>query len=207
MQEEDKLSTEAKILWAAQQEFLEKGFAGARTASIAQRAGINKALLHYYFRNKETLFEEVFSLISRQLIPEIKAIVTSEAPILDKIDRFIHSYIDFARQNPDMPLFVVTELRNNPDSKLLEILQKKQEDFVYIQQFMIQIAMATGSGEIRPVQPFHILLNILSMCVFPFMARPMAMRVMRLDEGQFAQLIEQRKQEVCSFVRQALVPG
>ena len=96
-------TTEARILQAAQQEFLEKGFAGARTASIAERAGINKALLHYYFRNKETLFEEVFTLMSRQLIPEVKAIVVSEAPILDKIDRFIHSYIDFVKQNPDLP--------------------------------------------------------------------------------------------------------
>lgn len=200
-------TTEARILQAAQQEFLEKGFAGARTASIAERAGINKALLHYYFRNKETLFEEVFTLMSRQLIPEVRAIVVSEAPILDKIDRFIYSYIDFVKQNPDLPLFILTELRTNPDGRLLEILQKKQEDFAYIQQFMLQIALATGSGEIRPVQPFHILLNILSMCIFPFMARPMAMRVMRLDEPQFEQLIEQRKQEVCAFVRQALTQG
>lgn len=202
----DAKSTEEKILEAAKQEFLEKGFSGARMEAIAQRAGINKALLHYYFRNKERLFEEVFAYFFRQILPGLRQIVESDAHVLDKMDRFVQHYIDFLRRNPDLPLFIMHELRTGPKERLRMLVEKKMTEFEYVRSFIMQIAMAGARGEIRAVPPLHIVLNVVSMCVFPFVARPMLMGVTGISETDFEELLEQRKVVVADFIRAALKP-
>lgn len=200
------LSTEEKILAAARAEFLEKGYNGARMEAIARRADINKALLHYYFRNKERLFEEVFAYFFDQLLPALRMVVESQAPILDKIEQFIHHYIDFIKRNPDMPAFLINELRTSPTERLQAVIDKKQAEFGHIRLFAMQIAMAGANGEIKPVPPIHIVLNVLSMCVFPFVAKPMFTNVFKIDDDSFNELMEQRKEVVSAFVRTALTP-
>ena len=109
------MTTEEKIFNAARIVFQKKGFAGARMQEIADEAGINKAMLHYCFKNKQLLFEAVFMNAFSQLAPQINTFFTSEDSVFDKIKKFTHSYISFVMLNPYLPSFIIQEMNNNPE--------------------------------------------------------------------------------------------
>ena len=116
MVEDQKNSeTEKQILDAAKQVFITKGLSGARMQEIADKAGINKAMLHYYFRNKDTLFKAVFVNTFGQAMHMINEIFTTEMQLFDKIRLFTDSYISFLIKNPHLPVFIISEIQRNPD--------------------------------------------------------------------------------------------
>ena len=198
------LNSEQKILQAAKVVFIKKGFDGARMQDIADEAKINKALVHYYYRSKEELFAKIFDIISSQLLPNIESIIINEIPILDKIERFIHSYIEFVSNNPEIPLFILSEINKNPER--LTLILKTTENFPKIQQFAFQVMLEMQLGKLKQVNTIHLMLNILSLCIFPFIARPMVQNVMNLKHDEFDFILKQRKQEVTQFVLAALRP-
>ena len=198
------LNSEQKILEAAKIVFIKKGFDGARMQDIADEAKINKALVHYYYRSKEELFAKIFDIISSQLLPNIEEITINEMPILDKIERFIHSYIEFVSNNPEIPLFILSEVNKNPER--LALILKTTQNFPKIQQFAFQVMLEMQLGKLKQVNTIHLMLNILSLCIFPFIARPMVQNVMNLKHDEFDFILKQRKQEVTQFVLAALRP-
>src|SRR5258706_4583523 len=103
-------TTEERILDAARKVFVRNGMSGARMQDIADEAGINKALLHYYFKNKRKLFEEIFMEAADELFPRINKIFRSEESLFVKIERFCDEYISVVLENPYLPLFVLNEL-------------------------------------------------------------------------------------------------
>ena len=107
-------TTEEKILAAAKQVFVKKGMTGARMQDIADTAGINKALLHYYFRSKEKLFEVIFKEAATRLFPKINEILNSDLPLFDKIHQFTHDYVEMVIETPYLPLFVLNEINKQP---------------------------------------------------------------------------------------------
>ena len=108
-------TTEEKILAAARKVFIAKGMAGARMQDIADEAGINKALLHYYFRSKEKLFETIFKELSLQFLPRINSLFESELSLFEKIEIFCSEYISKMVENPFIPLFIVNEMNKQPE--------------------------------------------------------------------------------------------
>jgi len=190
--------TEQKILAAARSIFITNGMMGARMQDIADKAGINKALLHYYFSTKEKLFEMIFLEEGQKFFPKINMIFDSDLPLFDKIERFTEEYLDEIRENPYLPLFVINEINRQPDKFLKKMWSKN--NLPRPDKFLLQIDKEVKKGTIHPVSPVHLLLNILSMCVFPFMAKPMFMQIIGLDELQFRLLIEQRKKEIPKFI-------
>jgi TetR/AcrR family transcriptional regulator len=196
------LSTEEKIVEAARQIFVKHGLEGARMQEIADLAGVNKALLHYYFRSKDVLFGKVFDHYSSFLIPDLETVVNSEIPILDKIELFIDKYISFFQKNTDLPFFYISELNRNPE-KVLGILAKTHK-FQYVQQFAFQMMLSMKEGKIKTINPRQLMLNVISMSIFPFLAKPMIQVVMQLDDETFGGLLEERKKAVSDFVRSAL---
>jgi AcrR family transcriptional regulator len=198
---EKERNTEERILHAAKQVFLKKGMAGARMQEIANEAGINKSLLHYYYRSKDKLFLSVFRLAIQNFIPEIKSIIFSDAPVTDKIDRFIGEYIDVLLNNPFVPLFILQEIQRDPD-RLLSIFQ---EEGIQPQMVLAQFKQAVDNEEIRAIDPVHLLINILSMCIFPIAARPMMQRMFyNNDSGAYDEFLEERKKVVSEFVKNAI---
>lgn len=187
-----------KILEAARKVFLTKGLAGARMQDIADEAGMNKALLHYYFSSKEKLFEVIFMEEAQKFFPRINFIFESDLPLFEKIEQFTIEYIDEMVQNPYLPLFVVNEINQAPDNFLNKIWGKEYQPRP--QKFLAQIEKEVKKGTIKPISPLHLLLNIISMCIFPFMGKPMIMRTIGLDELQFRTLMEQRKKEIPQFI-------
>ncbi|MBP7557154.1 MAG: TetR/AcrR family transcriptional regulator [Chitinophagaceae bacterium] len=197
-------NTEQRILEAAKKVFVRKGMAGARMQDIADEAGINKALLHYYFRNKEKLFEMIFMEAASKLFPRINQLFTAELPLFEKIERFCHEYIDIVKSNPYLPLFVLNEINQNPG----HFLQKywKGEHKPNPSQLLNQIAEEVQRGTIRPIHPVNLMINLVSMTIFPFMAKPMLEANLGISADQFNDFIEQRKKEIPAFIISALRP-
>jgi len=195
-------TTEEKILEAARKVFVRKGMYGARMQDIADEAGINKALLHYYFKNKQKLFEEIFMEAAGQLFPRVNAIFISEEPLFTKIEKFCDEYITVVLANPYLPLFVLNEIHRDPEAFLTHIWQR--ENMPRPEKFLDQIEREIKKGNIKRISPLQLLLNLISLCIFPFMARPMFQIHLGVDDLQFRNLMQQRKTEVPRFIIDAI---
>jgi AcrR family transcriptional regulator len=203
MSDEARKATEDKIFEAARDVFHEQGYGGARMQEIADRAGINKALLHYYYRSKDKLFEAVFHVSAMRVVPQIIGVLTAEMPLREKIERFVHTYIDQIVANPHVPGFILQELRRNPNRLRQFVGALARDKFAGLAQ---DIEEAVARGEIRPIEPPHLLANIVGLCVFPFIARPMLQTVVGFDDAAYDAFLEARKHEVTAFILNALEP-
>ncbi|MBK7562324.1 MAG: TetR/AcrR family transcriptional regulator [Chitinophagaceae bacterium] len=191
-------NAEERILAAAKKVFTTKGMAGARMQDIADEAGINKALVHYYFRDKDKLFEVVFLAEAQKFFPKINSIFNSEVPLFEKIENFVAEYIDEMQENPYLPWFVMNELHRDPDQFMYKIWGEK--NLPKPQKLLEQIEKEVKKGTIKRISPIHLLMNLLSMTIFPFVARPMLTRNLRLNETQFKEVMDQRKKEIPKFI-------
>lgn len=191
-------NTEQKILEAAKAVFLERGLDGARMQDIADKAGINKALLHYYFRSKDKLFDVIFFEAAARFLPQLGELFGSDLPLFEKIEKFVHTYIELLQDNPHLPLFVLNEMQKVDGKNFLEKLWNGKKPAIHI--LAKQIDEAAIAGIIKPIQPVHLLLNIVSMSIFPFVGRPMVKLVWGVDETQFRALMEERKKVIVQFI-------
>lgn len=189
--------TEELILEAAKHVFITKGLSGARMQEIADKAGINKAMLHYYFRNKDTLFKAVFANTFSQAMHMINEVFTKELPLFDKIRLFTDNYISFLIKNPHLPVFIISEIQRNPGF-FKELSQNIELPRIGV--FMNQIQIEIEEGTIKPIQPHQLVVNIISLCVFPIISKSVLLTIGQIDEAQYEMLMESRKKEVADFV-------
>ena len=190
-------STEEKILAAARKVFITRGMAGARMQDIADEAGMNKALLHYYFKNKEQLFENIFIRLTQGFWQQITAIFESDDPLFEKIRAFCSVYIDKIIENPFIPLFVLYEMNQRPAGFVKKMFRG---NLPRPAKLMMQIDESVKKGLIRPIHPSQLVMNMLSLCIMPFIGKPMFMTVMNMDEKTFTALMHQRKKDVPEFI-------
>lgn len=194
---EEELSTEDKILLAASKVFTEKGFSGTRTRDIAEEAGINVALLNYYFRTKEKLFEQVMKVKIILLFGQIIPIITNEKTTLEeKIDLASVKYFEILTKNPNLPIFVLSEIqKKTSDVKSLLPIDTLLKNSFIIKQIQ----------ERKPeINPFHFLLNFLSMTVFPFLGKPILQSFDLMDDDEFQKFVEERKTMVPMWIKMML---
>ena len=194
-------NTEERILSAAKKIFLREGMAGARMQDIADEAGINKAMLHYYFRNKEKLFEKIFTELSQHFFPRLVKIFESDESLFRKIESFVEEYIDQMRRTPYLPIFVLNEVNRQPETFIKKMMGNRRPP---VKKFIEDIQAEVRNGVIKPLNPLQLLLNIISLCVFPFVARPMFQLVTNIDKAMFDKILEQRKGEVSKFIIDAI---
>lgn len=190
--------TEEKILIAARQVFIEKGLAGARMQDIADKAEINKAMLHYYFKNKEMLFEVIFRETAGKLFPHFEKLMDSDLNFFDKMRSIVSSYIEVIIQNPYIPLFVMNEMNKNPEMGIKNFFEAQKPGFV--RKFKESIEQSAKEGLIHPINPIHLIMNMFSICAFPFIAKPMLKLLTGIEDEQFKNLMEQRKVLVAEFI-------
>ena len=189
------LTTEEKIKQAALKLFTKKGFAATRTRDISEEAGINLALLNYYFRSKEKLFELLMTEILQNFFKGITQIFNEErTSVEEKIKIFVSSYTALLKRQPDLPLFVFHELRMNPD----KLASKMGVNSVFHSFFFKQLEQDMKLGKIAAIHPLHYVINMIAMCVFPFIASPLLKHLAKMDDKKFNVLIDERI---------ALVPG
>jgi AcrR family transcriptional regulator len=198
--------TEKSILEAALLVFTRKGFAAARMDDIAREAGINRALLHYYFRNKDKLFDLVFAQRIQQLLQGMGSIVAQGMPVRETIRAMVEHDIEMVRTNPDLPLFILQELHHNPERLVSLATQTSGGPRLMLKLLSAQVKLAIERREIKPIDAGQLLINIIAMSIYPFVARPMVKAVLELDEGQFDKMVKKRKKEVADFILDALKP-
>ncbi|MBK8704071.1 MAG: TetR/AcrR family transcriptional regulator [Saprospiraceae bacterium] len=157
-------NTEERIIAAAKEIFIQRGFAGARMQNIADKAGINKAMLHYYFRSKEKLFEVIFDEAFGTLMPRVQAILSSDKSVMGKLEDFIDQYIQLIAENPHVPIFIVHELSQDPDRFVDRI--KSKGHFPNVAMILSQLQTEVAAGTLRPYNPVHLIMNVISMCAF-----------------------------------------
>jgi len=194
-------STESKILEAAKKVFIVNGFDGTSMQQIANEAGINKSLLHYYFRTKEKLFAAVFSYAFQRFVPQIQGILVSDAPVFKKIELIVSEYIDLLMQNEFIPSFILHEINRDPD-QLYEIMQRTGlNPKIFLDQFAGEIS----KGHLRPMDTRHLIVNIISLCVFPFAARPLIQRIFFAnDRLAYQHFLMERKTIVTQIIIQSI---
>ncbi len=194
-------TSEEKILAAARKVFIAKGMSGARMQDIADEAGINKALLHYYFRSKEKLFETIFKELSSEFLPRVNSIFESDLPLFEKIELFCSEYIARMMDNPFIPLFIVNEMNKQPEMFLRKMWGGKKP---VVSKLMQQIESEIAKGNIIRIHPAQLLLNMVSMCIFPFIGKPLCQLVLGINESGYRQLMEERKKLVPQFIIESI---
>lgn len=182
-------STEDKIKIAARKVFTQKGYAATRTRDIAQEAGINLALLSYYFRSKEKLFAIIMREKVQKLFGSIVPIlVRQETTLQEKIEHIVAEYTEILIENPDLPLFVLSEIRNHP-TQFLEMAPIQK---VFRQSSFIHQIKATNPA----VVPIQFLMSLLGMILMPFVGMPVFKIITGKNDKQYIKLIESRKKQV-----------
>jgi len=179
-------STEAKIKEAARKMFTQKGYSATRTRDIAEEAGINLSLLNYYFRSKERLFQIVMNEKLELLFGILEPVVNDGGTSLEhKLEHLIQLYMNMLSENPTLPIFVMNELKNN---------QHPFEHKLSLKDFLHNSILAKQLNEKRPdLNPFHFLVNILGLCIFPYIAQPIFSATCLVNDMEFQQLMEERK--------------
>jgi len=198
--------TEKAILEAARKVFTHRGFAGARMDEIAKEAGINRALLHYYFRSKEKLFDLVFAQRAREFFLGLAGIISGPGILEEKIRAIVEHDIDMLGAQPDLPLFVMQELGQNPDRLVRMAAESGANPAMMMKAFRAVVKDAVDKKQIRPIDAGQLLINTMSLCVYPFIARPMIKAIQELDDKQFDKMMQKRKQETFEFVMNSIKP-
>ncbi len=197
MKKAKDINTEKQILDAAKKVFQTKGMNGARMQEIADKANINKAMLHYYYRSKQLLFEAVFKNAFALLAPQLNAILNDDSSIEDKIKNFTSNYISFIVKHPYLPSFIIQELNRNPDF-ILKL--KDQKGFPNTEKFNNQVVQEVKNGILKPIKGEQLFINIMALNIFPFVAKPLIKAFVNVDNKEFKQLMNDRKTEVADFI-------
>ena len=197
-------TTEQKILDAAEEVFHEKGYDGARMQEIAEQAGINKGLLHYYFKTKDKLFEAIFSVALNRMISKILTILEMEVPLEQKIDMIVDQYMALLARNPNLPRFVLNELNKNPEQFVARHVNKDLK--IAFANFSASVQKEADGNRIRQIDARQLLMNMISLIIFPFVGRPMLQVVFGADHAEFKQLLLDRKEHIKRFLKDAIRP-
>jgi len=208
---DDGHETRDRILDAAHDVFVRRGTAGARMQEIARDAGVNQALLHYYFRDKASLAEAVFVRAARSFLPPVLATLASDLEIEEKVRRVVEIEFDNLGRAPYLPAYVLSELNHHPEraEQLARAMMGERVDSVVPGVFDVlgrQIDAAVERGEMRPITPHQFLANLVSMVIYPFAARPLLSFMLETDGVRWEDFIARRRTELPDFLLRAIRP-
>lgn len=190
------MDTESRILQAAEDEFLKKGFTAARTTAIAEKAGVTHAMLHYYYRTKEKLFGKVIDDKLTLLAESFVINFNSDVNLADCIKRAVESHFDFVCSNPLLPRFMVSEVFSN--DQLMGLMIKKLVSIAIrtISTLQEKIDMAVASGECNYIDATTLILDIVSLNIFPIIASPLICKVKGINnQNEYENFLDLRKKE------------
>jgi AcrR family transcriptional regulator len=189
----EDIKTEEKIKAAALKLFQQKGFAGTKTRDIAKEAGINIALLNYYFRSKEKLFEIIMEESMRKIFLGLQSVL-NKPTIEEKLEGIVNNYFDALLTNPNLPLFVFSEIQADATGFLKKV--GVPTTFITDSPFFQQLNKA-----LNVKNSLQIVLNILALTVFPFIAKPLWLLVSEMNEDEFVPFIEERRKMIPVWIK------
>lgn len=193
-------NTEERIIFAAREVFFKKGMDGARMQEIANEAGINKSLLHYYFRTKDKLFERVFADTFGGVIDAINSVFTKSNTLESFIENFVIEYTNALKKNPFLPNFVMHELNRNPQ-RIVDYINSS----VFDKTKIILLLASENKNNLSSINPIQLIVDIIGLCVFPFIAKPIITGFMFDGNSEdFDDFLEQRTQHIIDFLKTAI---
>jgi TetR/AcrR family transcriptional regulator len=194
--------TEQKIISSAESLFFQKGKAGTSMQDIADDAGINRTLLNYYFRSKDQLFEAVFKNAMSSFVPRLAAMLDSQMNFEEYVPAMIETIIDAMLENPQIPIFILQELSSNPD-RMPELMKKMDINPALA---ISKMEEERRGGRIVGMDPRQLIMSILSLCIFPFAARPVVTEMLyNGDKSLYIEAMKQRKQILPPLVKQFMI--
>ena len=201
MCEKEKVSKEQLILEAAEQEFFSKGYAGARTISIAEHAGVTHAMLHYYYRTKEQLFDCVVDKNISQIATTLLSVLGKpDMPLLSRLKESISTHFDLVANNPLLPRFVMNEIMTRPErcTMIYDKLMTRANGI--LDKTQVEIDEASKRGEIEWIDARMLFISILSLNIFPFVAYSFAEDIMNNLITNPKTFLEKRKAENINLI-------
>lgn len=202
MKKTKDISTEERIKAAARKVFHQKGYAATRTRDIAEEAGINHAMLNYYFRSKEKLFGIVMMETMAQFFKGVNLMLNDESTSLDeKIDLIVSNYVDLLLKEPELPTFILNEVRPNPQAF---VEQNPIKEALTHSVLTRQYAEAVARGEITEPNLMQAILNVIGLVIFPFIAKPILTSIINIPEEQYKALMLQRKTLIPQWIKAML---
>lgn len=188
---------EQRIIEAARKVFIKKGFDGARMQEIADEADINKALLHYYFRSKEKLFDHIFKEAFKHFWPSIEDIMQKkDATVKDLIKAAVDGYMDILERMPFLPVFIIGEINRSPERMEELMLSAGIRPDVVVKI----IRNAINNGEMIDMDPRELVVNIVGLSIFPYLSRPLLSRMFWNSAEEYEQFLENRRTTVFDFI-------
>ncbi|MCC7231456.1 MAG: TetR/AcrR family transcriptional regulator [Bacteroidia bacterium] len=198
------INTEEKIKIAARSVFHKKGFVATRTRDIALEAGINLALLNYYFRSKEKLFDIIMAETLHTFVASLISVLNDESTSLQhKVEAFTKAYIEMLIREPEIPIFIMSEMHHHPD-KLLARLNAKA--LLFESAFAKQYVQEFEKKNIAAMPMLQFLMNILGLTVFPFVASPLLKKIGNLSGNEFNALMKERIKRIPEWISLIMNP-
>lgn len=201
---EDSSEVKARILNEAQKLFIKNGFKGTSVRDIAKASGTNVAMVNYYFKSKYSLFEIIFEDALEVLTKRVFETITSDLPIFELIETWIHTYYEILFEYPQIAAFILNEVTLNPEGLTHRV--KNRNPYNAFNKIEERIEEEARKGTIRPTPAADFLLNILSLCMFPFMFGNLAMTLMEVPRETYNLLIANHEKYVIEFTINALKP-
>lgn len=207
VEKQSELDTEARILQAAEREFMKKGFAGARTTSIAEAAGVTHAMFHYYFRTKEKLFDRIINE-KIELLKEalIKPVSDMDLTLGEMIENIIDGHLDFIAANPDLPRFIIGELSGNSERFALFLDKISTYAPIMISHMQKKIDLDAAEGLCRQCDARALMLDIASLNIFSYLAAPVVNAALDNWMADAKAFLEQRKKDNYDTIMRKLKP-
>jgi TetR/AcrR family transcriptional regulator len=190
-QTEDIIKEKAKIL------FFQKGVLNATTQEIADEAGVNRALIHYYFRSREQLMDTLLEEIVNMKKARMRPILTSNLPFREKIAAYIHAAVDHGLTYPYLENFIITEIARNPEKVKLLCFKDKLRSSELIKE---GLQSEIEHGNIRPISPEHFMVNLSSMCNYPLLAKNVIQNIHGMSDAAYKKFLLERKDIIFSTV-------
>ena len=191
-----------KIIDAARELFINKGFKGATIRDIASASGTNIAMVNYYFRSKDKLFEAIFEESFGRIISKIFAYVDADLPFFELIEKWVCSYYEVMKSNPQLPLFIISEFKKNP--AMLEEKIRMKNPYRVFARLATRINDEIRKGTIREIPLPNFLISVFSLCIFPFFLSPVATILLNLSQQQFEETLDNQKKFVVEFIINAI---
>ncbi len=202
---EDKdINTKQSIMQAAENEFINKGYAGAKMTEIAKRAGVNHAMLHYYFRNKENLFNIVFLQKVKLFASSFANTFDKKLPLFEKIRLGIEAHFDIMAENPRLPFFVYSEIITNEERKNVFIKTLIPNVSKILDELKEQMESEIKKGTIKAIEPLDLLINVVSLNVFPFLADPFLSVLVKNRGLNYNEILKQRRENNVQLILNSL---
>lgn len=199
-----ELSTEEKIKEAAKSVFLQKGFSGCTTREIAKASGMNVALVCYYFRSKDQLFQLIFQSVMEEFMHSLIQVFQEEMPLKEKMRILIEKRYEFVEKNPEFPNFIHNELKRNAS---FTQHNKKIFDKIASTGIFEEALTAQQKGEMRQIDMFHVTMLIMSNCDFPFIAKNFHMTMQEMTEADVSRKLTEHRHVVTEMLMNYLFPN